>query len=83
MKIEKSIKMFNHGFTYSGHPASCAAGLATLAIYNEQDTPKYVSTEVGPHWADRWAARAECVFHSSPSHAPSSGRCCRGASGRG
>ena len=40
-KIEKSVTMFNHGFTYSGHPASCAAGLATLAIYNEQDTYKY------------------------------------------
>ena len=26
-----------------------------MAIYNEQDTPKYVSTDVGPHWADRWA----------------------------
>ena len=46
---------FGHGFTYSGHPASCAAGLATLAIYNEQDTAKYVATEIGPHWAARWA----------------------------
>ena len=27
---EKSIKMFNHGFTYSGHPIGCAAALETL-----------------------------------------------------
>ena len=27
---------FFHGYTYSGHPASCAAGLATLKIYEEE-----------------------------------------------
>jgi len=27
---------FAHGLTYSGHPASCAAGLATLQIFQEQ-----------------------------------------------
>ena len=29
------IELF-HGYTYSGHPAACAAGLATLAIYEEE-----------------------------------------------
>ncbi|WP_091970402.1 aspartate aminotransferase family protein [Methylobacterium gossipiicola] len=29
---EGSIELF-HGYTYSGHPAACAAGLATLDIY--------------------------------------------------
>jgi beta-alanine--pyruvate transaminase len=28
---------FLHGYTYSGHPAACAAGLATLAIYEAED----------------------------------------------
>ena len=28
---------FFHGYTYSGHPASCAAGLATLDIYKNED----------------------------------------------
>ena len=28
--------LLRHGYTYSGHPTSCAAGLATLAVY-EQD----------------------------------------------
>jgi beta-alanine--pyruvate transaminase len=29
---EQQIELF-HGYTYSGHPAACAAGLATLDIY--------------------------------------------------
>ncbi|HXW31845.1 MAG TPA: aminotransferase class III-fold pyridoxal phosphate-dependent enzyme [Acidimicrobiales bacterium] len=28
---------FSHGFTYSGHPAACAAALANLAIVDEED----------------------------------------------
>ncbi|MDB5455314.1 MAG: aspartate aminotransferase family protein [Caulobacter sp.] len=26
-----------HGYTYSGHPLACAAGLATLSVYAEED----------------------------------------------
>lgn len=33
---EDAIEFF-HGYTYSGHPAACAAGLATLEIYEEED----------------------------------------------
>ena len=32
---EGAIEFF-HGYTYSGHPAACAAGLATLDIYKEE-----------------------------------------------
>jgi beta-alanine--pyruvate transaminase len=32
---ENAIEFF-HGYTYSGHPAACAAGLATLRIYEEE-----------------------------------------------
>ncbi|MDJ1159587.1 aspartate aminotransferase family protein [Chelatococcus sp. SYSU_G07232] len=32
---ESQIELF-HGYTYSGHPAACAAGLATLDIYTEE-----------------------------------------------
>ena len=56
--ITSSGGEFGHGFTYSGHPASCAAGLATLAVYNEQDTAGYVAGEVGPYWAKKWAELA-------------------------
>lgn len=33
---ESQIELF-HGYTYSGHPAACAAGLATLEIYQRED----------------------------------------------
>ncbi len=32
---ENAIEFF-HGYTYSGHPAACAAGLATLEIYEKE-----------------------------------------------
>ncbi len=32
---EHAIELF-HGYTYSGHPAACAAGLATLDIYEKE-----------------------------------------------
>ena len=32
---EGAIEFF-HGYTYSGHPAACAAGLATLDIYRRE-----------------------------------------------
>jgi beta-alanine--pyruvate transaminase len=32
---EGTIELF-HGYTYSGHPASCAAGLATLDLYRDE-----------------------------------------------
>jgi beta-alanine--pyruvate transaminase len=32
---ENTIELF-HGYTYSGHPVACAAGIATLDIYKEE-----------------------------------------------
>ncbi len=34
---ENDMIEFFHGYTYSGHPAACAAGLATLEIYEKED----------------------------------------------
>ncbi|MBU6448181.1 MAG: aspartate aminotransferase family protein [Rhodospirillales bacterium] len=34
---ENNVELF-HGYTYSAHPAACAAGLAVLKIYREEDT---------------------------------------------
>ena len=42
---------FAHGFTYSGHPVACAAGLATLEIYQETDLLNTVTNTTAPHWA--------------------------------
>jgi beta-alanine--pyruvate transaminase len=33
---EGAVEFF-HGYTYSGHPLACAAGLATLKIYERED----------------------------------------------
>ncbi|MXQ10725.1 aspartate aminotransferase family protein [Microvirga makkahensis] len=33
---EGQIELF-HGYTYSGHPAACAAGMATLSIYQDEE----------------------------------------------
>jgi beta-alanine--pyruvate transaminase len=34
---EQMIELF-HGYTYSGHPVACAAGLAALEVYEEEGT---------------------------------------------
>jgi putrescine aminotransferase len=50
---------FGHGFTYSGHPAACAAGLATLQILREEKIVEHVASTTGPHLAARWATLAD------------------------
>lgn len=36
------IGVFGHGFTYSGHPVSCAIALETLKVYEENDIVGHV-----------------------------------------
>ena len=36
MSIDSPGVELNHGYTYSGHPVACAAGIATLEIYEEE-----------------------------------------------
>ncbi|ROS01466.1 putrescine aminotransferase [Sinobacterium caligoides] len=40
---------FGHGLTYSGHPASCAAGIATLAIMKEQRIIERTASDIAPY----------------------------------
>jgi beta-alanine--pyruvate transaminase len=47
---ESQIELF-HGYTYSGHPAACAAGLATLSIYQEEGLLTRAS-EIEAYWHD-------------------------------
>ncbi|MBE1297220.1 MAG: aminotransferase class III-fold pyridoxal phosphate-dependent enzyme [Rhodobacteraceae bacterium] len=42
------VGVFGHGYTYSGHPAACAAALKTLEIY-ERDNLFGHAAEVGDH----------------------------------
>jgi putrescine aminotransferase len=54
---------FAHGFTYTGHPVSCAAGLATLEVLAREKIPEKIRTEVGPYFQEKLRAFAghRCV----------------------
>ena len=47
---ESVIELF-HGYTYSGHPVGCAAGLATLEIYIEEMLLTR-GAELAPQWQE-------------------------------
>ena len=50
---------FFHGYTYSGHPAACAAGLANLAILEEEGLVERVADDIGPYLQGRWQTLAD------------------------
>ena len=50
MKGADGIEIF-HGYTYSGHPLGCAAGIATLDVYEEEGLLERAQT-VEKHWED-------------------------------
>jgi beta-alanine--pyruvate transaminase len=47
---EGAIELF-HGYTYSGHPLACAAGLATLAVHEAEGIPARAAA-LAPYFAD-------------------------------
>jgi beta-alanine--pyruvate transaminase len=47
---ESGIEFF-HGYTYSGHPLACAAGLATLELYRREGLFQRAA-ELAPFWQD-------------------------------
>ncbi|MBE0595193.1 MAG: aspartate aminotransferase family protein [Burkholderiaceae bacterium] len=55
---EPMIELF-HGYTYSGHPVACAAGLATLEIYGRE---KLLTRGAGleQEWADALHSLRDC-----------------------
>ncbi len=50
---------FNHGFTYSGHPACCAAALKNLQIIEDEQLVERVRDDIGPYMKERWKTLAE------------------------
>ncbi|WP_321382676.1 aspartate aminotransferase family protein [uncultured Vibrio sp.] len=50
---------FAHGFTYSGHPASCAVAIANIKEMQRLSIVNQVREETGPYFAKRWAELAE------------------------
>ena len=47
---ESGIEFF-HGYTYSGHPLACAAGLATLELYRREGLFQHAA-ELAPFWEE-------------------------------
>jgi len=47
---EHAIELF-HGYTYSGHPVACAAGLATMDIYDKEGLLTR-AREMSDYWED-------------------------------
>ncbi len=48
---ENAIELF-HGYTYSGHPTACAAGLAALEIYEKENLFERAA-ELSPYFLDK------------------------------
>jgi beta-alanine--pyruvate transaminase len=48
MQGPEGIEIF-HGYTYSGHPLACAAGIATLDTYEEEGLLTR-GAELAPYW---------------------------------
>jgi len=46
---------FSHGYTYSGHPVSCAVALENLRILDEEGIVTRAGAETGPYLQERWA----------------------------
>jgi beta-alanine--pyruvate transaminase len=44
----EAVQLF-HGYTYSGHPLACAAGLAALDAYQQEGIFAQAAA-VAPHW---------------------------------
>ncbi|OTA20131.1 adenosylmethionine-8-amino-7-oxononanoate aminotransferase [Xenorhabdus beddingii] len=50
---------FSHGYTYSGHPVACAAGLASLELLEKENLPQQ-SAELAPHFEQKIHALKHC-----------------------
>ncbi len=50
---------FSHGYTYSGHPVACAAGLASLELLEKENLPQQAA-ELAPHFEQKLHALRHC-----------------------
>ena len=44
---------FNHGLTYSGHPAACAAGIETIRILKDSNIIQKAIEDIAPYFQNR------------------------------
>ncbi|HSD69627.1 MAG TPA: aspartate aminotransferase family protein [Woeseiaceae bacterium] len=56
--IDKGGEFF-HGYTYSGHPASCAVAIETLNILKREKLIERVRDDIGPYLQKKWHTLAE------------------------
>jgi len=50
---------FYHGFTYSGHPASCAVAIENVRIMQRENLVERVRDDIGPYLQKKWAGLGE------------------------
>lgn len=50
---------FYHGFTYSGHPASCAVAIENIRIMQRENLIERVASDIGPYLQERWHKLAD------------------------
>ncbi len=58
LMIEKGGE-FTHGYTYSGHPASCAVAIENIHIIRREGLIERVKNELGPYLEERWHTLGE------------------------
>lgn len=56
--IDKGGEFF-HGFTYSGHPASCAVAIENIRILKREKLVERVRDDIGPYLQKQWATLRE------------------------
>jgi putrescine aminotransferase len=56
--IDKGGEFF-HGYTYSGHPACCAAAIETLNILHREKLVERVRDDIGPYLQKKWHTLGE------------------------
>jgi len=50
---------FAHGYTYSGHPATCAVALANLRLMQAEGIVERVKDRAAPYFNQRWSGLAD------------------------
>jgi putrescine aminotransferase len=52
--IDKAGEFF-HGYTYSGHPVSCAVAIANLRLIQRDKLVERIHDDIGPYLQQKWA----------------------------
>ncbi|WP_338549530.1 aspartate aminotransferase family protein [Roseovarius phycicola] len=50
---------FSHGYTYSGHPVTCAVALENLRILDEEGIVEQAGSETAPYLKEKWESLAD------------------------